>query len=85
MRTTIHIDSDLYARVRAHAASTGQSIDEVIEDTLRTALADAGGAAPDVQPLPTFGGSGLLPGVDLASNLAMADRMDAGAAVDALR
>lgn len=85
MRTTIRIHDDLYAQVRSRAASTGRSIGEVIEDALRTAFANAGDPAPDADPLPTFGGSGVLPGVDLGSNAALADVMDEGSAVDALR
>ena len=86
MRTTIRIHDDLYAQVRSRAASSGRSIGEVIEDALRRAFADGGQPdAPDVEPLPTYGGSGVMPGVDLTSNAALADAMDDGAAVDALR
>lgn len=85
VRTTIRIHDDLYAQVRARAASTGRSIGEVVEDALRTAFANSGEPAPTVDPLPTFGGSGVLPGVDLASNAALTDTMDEGTAVDALR
>lgn len=35
--------------------------------------------------LPAYGGTGVLPGVDLASNAALRDVMDVGEAVDALR
>ena len=85
MRTTIRIRDDLYAQVRSRAASTGRSIGEVVEDALRTAFADSGEPARTVDPLPTFGGSGVLPGVDLASNAHLAEVMDEGVAVDALR
>lgn len=85
MRTTIRIHDDLYAQVRSRAASSGRSIGEVIEDALRAAFANADESLPDVEPLPTFGGSGVLPGVDLGSNAALADVMDEGTAVDALR
>lgn len=85
MRTTIRIHDDLYAEVRSRAASTGRSIGEVVEDALRTAFADPGEPARPVDPLPTFGGSGVLPGVDLASNAALAEVMDEGVTVDALR
>lgn len=85
MRTTIRINDDLYAQVRARAASTGRSIGEVIEDALRAVFAEPHGPTAEVEPLPTFGGSGVMPGVDLASNAALADAMDEGVAVDALR
>lgn len=85
MRTTIRIHDDLYARVRSRAAATGRTIGEVVEDALRTAFANADVPMPDLEPLPTFGGSGVLPGVDIGSNAALAEVMDEGTAVDALR
>ncbi len=85
MRTTIRIHDDLYAKVRSRAASSGRSIGEVIEDALRRAFADGGAPPSDVEPLPTYGGSGVMPGVDLTSNAALAEAMDEGAAVDAMR
>lgn len=85
MRTTIRIHDDLYAEVRQRAATSGRSIGEVVEDALRTAFADTPAAEGEVEPLPTFGGSGVLPGVDLGSNAALAETMDEGESVDALR
>lgn len=85
MRTTIRIHDELYAEVRRRAATTGRSIGEVVEDALRAAFADAAGSDTEVEPLPTFGGSGVLPGVDLGSNAALGDVMDEGESVDALR
>lgn len=84
MRTTIRIHDELYAEVRARAAASGRSIGEVIEDALRVAFA----AAPttgEIAPFPVYGGSGVMPGVDLTSNAAMVDAMDEGQPVDALR
>lgn len=85
MRTTIRIHDDLYAQVRARAASSGRSIGEVIEDALRRAFADGDTPASDVEPLPTYGGSGVMPGIDLTSNAALAGAMEDEAALDALR
>jgi plasmid stability protein len=85
MRTTIRIHDDLYAQVRSRAASTGRSIGEVVEDALRAAFAQPDHPTPEVEALPTFGGSGVMPGVDLTSNAALAETMDEGVAVDALR
>jgi hypothetical protein len=85
VRTTIRIDDALYRRIKSRAAQTGRPVSAVIEDALREALRPrpAGGAEPI--PLPVFGGSGVMPGVDLASNAALRDRMDEDAALDALR
>jgi hypothetical protein len=86
MRTTVRIDDDLYATVKARAARSGRTVAEVIEDALRRAMTEsttASGAA--LPPLPTFGGSGVLPGIDLASNAALRDSMDEDVELDARR
>lgn len=85
MRTTIRIDEALYRRAKAKAAQTGQTVSEVIEDAVREALRPARRPATARAPLPTFGGSGVMPGVDLASNAAVRDSMDEGVGADALR
>ena len=84
MRTTIRIDDDLYQRAKARAARSGRTVSEVIEDAVRESLRPRrrGGGVPD---LPVFGGSGVLPGVDLLDNAAVRDRMDEASGVDALR
>ena len=86
MRTTISIDDELYRAVKEQAARSGRTIGEIIEDAVRRSLSrlreQTGGPLP---PLPTYGGSGVLPGVDLTSNAALRDVMDAGESVDALR
>ena len=38
MKTTLDIDDELLARARRHAANTGQSLEDVIEDGLRRVL-----------------------------------------------
>lgn len=38
MKTTLDIDDELLARARRHAANTGQTLAEVIEDGLRSVL-----------------------------------------------
>jgi hypothetical protein len=84
-RTTVTIDEALYRRVKARAAETGRTVSEVISDALRDALRprrDAGAPLPD---LPVFGGSGILPGVDLTSNASLREVMDEGVGLDALR
>jgi len=85
MRTTIRIDDSLYRRVKARAVETGRTTAEVIEDAVREALRPERRERSPLPSLPVFGGSGVLPGVDLASNAAVRDVMDAETAVDALR
>jgi hypothetical protein len=84
MRTTIRIDDELYRSVRERALRSGRTVGEVIEDAVRASLHRE---EPDatVPPLPTFTGSGPLPGVDLSDNRAVRDVMDDGTALDALR
>lgn len=86
MRTTITIDDELYRSVKERAVQSGRTIGEIIEDAVRRALDER--PTPDnepLAPLPTYGGTGVLPGVDLTSNAALRDLMDAEESVDALR
>jgi hypothetical protein len=86
MRTTVRIDDDLYAAVKERAARSGRTVAEVIEDALRHAMTNRGaGAAAEIPPLPIFGGSGVLPGIDLASNAGLRDAMEEGLELDARR
>ncbi len=84
MRTTIRIDDELFRAVKLHAAGTGRTIGEVVEDALRQSLARRRSRA-EAAPLPTFGGSGLLPGVDLDDTAALRDLMGDCGGLDALR
>ena len=84
MRTTIRIDDDLYRRAKATAARRGTTVGELIEDVVREALRPR--APKTVVPeLPTFGGGGVLPGVDLDDPRSLRDLMDQGSTGDALR
>ena len=85
VRTTITIDDATYREAKASAARSGRTVGELIEDAVRAALrAEAGPAAP-VRALPTFGHGGVLPGVDLEDRSAVADLLDGGRPLDALR
>jgi plasmid stability protein len=84
VRTTISIDDDLYRRAKARAARSGQTVSQVIEDAVRDALRPRRGH-PDMKELPTFGGSGVLPGVDLADAASLREVMDDGLPLSALR
>ena len=67
MRTTLTIDDHLLSAAKAVAARTHRSIGSVFEDALRQMLARADDPrfTTGVVSLPTDGGSGLQPGVDL--------------------
>jgi hypothetical protein len=77
MRTTIRLDDDLLREAKAYAAATDRTLTRVIEDALREVLIRRRQAArrPKVE-LPTDGGGGLQPGVNLDSNAALWDLMD---------
>lgn len=81
MRTTINISEQLYREAKARAATTSQTVSEVIEDSVREALRPKVSDQGSVAALPLFGGSGVLPGIDLADSGALDD----GAGLDALR
>jgi hypothetical protein len=87
VRTTIRIDDELYRAVKEQAARSGRTVAEIVEDAVRRSLADGPSDATveSMAPLPTYGGSGVLPGVDLTSNAALRDVMDGDEPVDALR
>ncbi|MDZ7733643.1 MAG: ribbon-helix-helix protein, CopG family [Acidimicrobiia bacterium] len=85
MRTTIRIDDDLYRRAKARAVEQGRSVGELIEDAVRMALRPPRTSSADLPDLPVFGGSGTLPGVDLADARSLRDLMDDDDDVDALR
>ncbi|MGH8887666.1 MAG: ribbon-helix-helix domain-containing protein [Egibacteraceae bacterium] len=86
MRTTITIDDELYRTVKQRAAQSGRTAGEIIEDAVRRALDERAGTDNEpLAPLPTYGGTGVLPGVDLANNAALRDLMDADEPVDVLR
>lgn len=85
MRTTINISEQVYREAKARAATTSQTVSQVIEDAVREALRPKPSNDEPLAPLPVFGGSGVLAGVDLANPAALLDEMDDGARVDALR
>lgn len=80
METTIDIDIDdeLKLELRAHAAQSGRTIDDVIEAALRESIERRGPSvkAPRAVRLPTVHGGGLRPGVNLDDASALLDLMD---------
>lgn len=82
MRTTVNIDAELLARAKVVAARSHRTIGSVLEDALRTLLAES--EQPNSRPavLPDFHyGGGLRPGVDLYDKELMADLDPAANAV----
>ena len=71
VRTTVNLDDELLRRAKERAARQGRTLSEVVSDALRVSLVEQAGPRREVT-LPTFGGSGLKPGVDLEDKHALA-------------
>ena len=74
MRTTVTLDSDLAAKLRALARERGISFKEALNSTLRRGLA-SGGGSPQRYRLASRR-LGLRPGVDLEHALRLADELE---------
>lgn len=86
MRTTIRIDDELYQAVKERAVRTRRTVGELIEDAVRRSLStDDAPRSVRLTPLPVYGGSGVLPGVDLADNASLRELMDQDVPARALR
>jgi hypothetical protein len=77
VRTTVNIDDELLVRARELATRTRRSLGDIVDDALRVLMAQRQGTtAPAPVTLPTDGGSGLQPGVDLEDKEALAALLD---------
>ena len=77
MRTTITIDDGLLDRVRRRAVELGQTVSQVVEDSVREKLSRADAATTERYALPTFHGGRPRGAVDLDDNAALLEVMDA--------
>lgn len=77
MRTTVSLDDELLRRAKERAASQGRTLSDVVSDALQVLLTEPAGPRQEVT-LPTFGGSGLKPGVDLEDKDALAALLEEG-------
>lgn len=75
-RTTVRLPEDLLAKAQAHAARTGRTFTQLLADAIRYELSRPATPARVCEPLPTYQGQGLQPGVALDSNSALLDLMD---------
>ncbi len=77
MRTTIRIDEQLLKEAKQLAVRSGKSLTSIIEDALRQSLSRQRGTDQrEPVSLVTFGGRGVLPGVDLDDSAALLDVME---------
>ena len=84
MRTTIRIDDEVYRRVKQVADQSDRTVGQVIEDAIQLAFRPRRNDER-VADLPVYGGSGVMPGVDLTSNRSVAEAMDEDVSLDAMR
>lgn len=85
MRTTVNLDTELLHAAKRRAHEQGTTLGGVVETALRRLLSSApdAGPAPDI---PVFtAGTGPRPGLDLSSNRALQEALDAGQPVERLR
>jgi hypothetical protein len=73
VRTTVNIDDDLLAEIKAISARTHRPPGDVIDDALRLMLARRKNEQSGHVTIPTYGGGGLQPGVDLEDKEALAE------------
>ena len=79
MRTTVDLDDHLLREAKLVARQNGVTLTSFIEDALRERLARRGAVKRGERGwvrLPTNGGEGLHPGIDLDDSSALLDIMD---------
>jgi hypothetical protein len=76
MRTTIDLPEDVLREAKLRAAREGRTLSAVVGDAVRTSFARPDRADRTRVELPTFGGGGLLPGVDLDNSAALLELME---------
>ncbi len=74
--STIELNDQLFRSVEEFAARSHRSVQAVVEDAIRAALPPAKQLLTEPVQLPTYGGSGLQPGVDLENRAALLDLLD---------
>lgn len=75
-RTTVRLPDELLLQAQAHAMRTGRTFTQLLADALRYEIQRAPEMRRVCEPLPTYGGVGLQPGVDLSDSNALLDLMD---------
>ena len=75
MRTTVRLPDALMRAAKRHAQKTGRTLTQLLEDCLRAELQRGGRPRPVAEPLPTYRGQGVRPGVDLTDAAALEDLM----------
>jgi len=74
-RTTVRLPDELLAAAQQRARDTGRTFTDLLADALRYELRRSAAPKRVAEPLPTYRGKGLQPGVDLSDANALEDRM----------
>jgi post-segregation antitoxin (ccd killing protein) len=85
VRTTITIQDDLLDRAKRVALERGETVSDVVQRALVKELAQRPAKAARPTLAVFRGRGGVMPGVDLTSNAALADLLDDGIPVDQRR
>jgi len=75
MRTTVRLPDELMRAAKRRAQQTGRTLTQLLEDCLRAELRQRADTRRVSEPLPTYSGKGLNPGVDLSDSSALDDLM----------
>jgi hypothetical protein len=76
MRTTVDIPEELLQEAKSRAARSRSTLGQLIGDALRLTFQRTDEASQTPASLPTFRGTGVQPGVDIANNAALLDLME---------
>lgn len=76
MRTTVRLPDELMRAAKRRAQQTGRSLTQLLEDCVRKELSQPATPGRVCEPLPTYGGRGVRPGVDLTDSSALDDVMN---------
>lgn len=82
VRTTIHIDDDLFVELAKAAADTGKSLNAIIQNALREYLYKRRKTERTAVDLPVFHGTGLVPGVNVNNTTELLDFMSTDNGID---
>jgi hypothetical protein len=75
MRTTVRLPDALMRAAKRHAQKTGRTLTQLLEDSVRAELQRSLQPRRVSEPLPTYRGDGIRPGVDLTDASALEDLM----------
>jgi hypothetical protein len=75
MRTTVRLPDTLMRAAKRRAQETGRTLTQLLEDAVRAELLQSPRSLRVAEPLPTYRGQGLHPGVDLSDASALDDLM----------